>query len=236
MSVLPAQPNQSLLDGLEVLLALAQHQEPVGVRALARELGMHPTRVQRFLGTLHHLGLTRQEPNRRYGVGPGIHALSALALSASGLTQRALRILPSVQEPGLILALGVLWRNTVNYLYFNEPGLPAAEALGKAHGYPAADSSIGLLLLATKEDAYLTKYFPDEAVILRARLPEVRATGVARIDRPDGEISLAVPLGHPAYAGLAFSGRFPPSEVPDRLAQLRQIAAQLEPHSTSHPL
>lgn len=65
MSSLPAQPNQSLMEGIEVLFALVQRGRPAGVRELARELDMTPTRLQRYVATLAHLGLTTQGTDRR---------------------------------------------------------------------------------------------------------------------------------------------------------------------------
>lgn len=108
MRALPAQPNRSLLEGVEVLLAVAQHQQPVRVREMARKLGMTPTRLQRYLATLAHLGMTQQDAHRRYRIGPGIHVPSGVSLSASGLIRRALRVLPAFDDLNQTVALGVL--------------------------------------------------------------------------------------------------------------------------------
>lgn len=232
MTALPAQPNRSLIEGLEVLLAVAQAREPIGVRALARELNMTPTRVQRFLGTLAHLGLTDRKEDRRYGVGPGIHALSAISLSASGLSQRALSILPDLADLNLIIALGVLWRQTVNYLYFNNPPHRLSQSLGKQTGYPARESSIGLLLLAHCDAAYLDNYFPADRDEIRPVLARVRRDGHAIIRRPNGEISLAVPIGDPPLAGLAASGRFPQAKLPEVITRLREAADRMDSRSS----
>ncbi|MCH8475028.1 MAG: helix-turn-helix domain-containing protein [Opitutales bacterium] len=227
MDQLPAQPNRSLIEGLEVLLAVAQSKEPVRVRQLGRELGMTPTRVQRFLGTLRHLGMVDQHPDRRYGVGSGIHALSAFALSASGLAQQAMRVLPQLDDLEMIVALGVLWRNTVNYFYFNLPGVTASHALGKTDGYPARDSSIGLLLLAQKPPEFVAEFFPDEHEELLPLLRVIAQRGYALITRPEGEASLAVPIGNPPIAGLAVSGQLRDDTFDKVLKRLRETAAQI---------
>lgn len=227
MSSLPAQPNQSLLEGLEVLLAVAQSGEPVGVRALGRELGLSPSRVQRYLATLAHLELTDRKPDRRYGTGPGIHALSAISLSASGLAARALTLLPDLAENDRIIALGVLWRSTVNYLYFNTPGHSVSQSLGKANGYPARESSIGLLMLATREESSIRDYFADEAEEILPLLTPIREKGYAVIHRDTGETSLAVPVGDPPVAGLASSGFFTAKEQQSLLTRLQEAADQI---------
>ncbi|HKJ90528.1 MAG TPA: helix-turn-helix domain-containing protein [Oceanipulchritudo sp.] len=226
MDPLPAQPNRSLMEGLEVLLALAQRGEAVGVRELARELGMTPTRVQRYLATLAHAGLTERTPQRRYGVGAGIHALSAMSLSASGLAGRAMQVLPPLGDLGLKVALGVLWRDTVNYLYFSLPGMPVSEMLGHDRGFPARRSSIGMLLLAEHDASHVGRFFGKEAGLTEA-LEKVRTAGYARVEQPDGETSLAVAVGNPPVAGLALSGIIREAELESHLKRLREAATQL---------
>ncbi|MCC5848160.1 MAG: helix-turn-helix domain-containing protein [Verrucomicrobia bacterium] len=227
MQELPAQPNQSLLEGLEVLLAVARAAEPVRGRELAREMGMTPTRMQRYLGTLAHQGLLMQHPDRRYGVGPGIHALSAISLSASGLAVRAMTVLPDLSGPERVVALGVLWRNSVSYLYFNVPGRAVARSLGREADYPAMDSAIGRVLLASVSQERIARDFPGRETSILPLLEEVRKRGYARIDREGGEISLAVAVGTPPIAGLALSGHFCQSEIKGLLSRLREAAVAL---------
>jgi len=227
-SHLPAQPNRSLMEGLEVLLALVQRGESVGVRELARQLDMTPSRLQRYVATLAHLGLARQRPDRRYEVGAGIHSLSAMSLTASGLAPRAFAVLPELDDLGLNVALGVLWRRTVSYLYFSRPGAPPAHALGTEPGWPARESSIGLLMLAHADPEQVERDFPEDASLLRPQLPNIRKEGMVKIARPTGDHSLAVTVGDPVTAGLAVSGRFTEAETPAIVARLREAASRLD--------
>ncbi len=227
MEGLPAQPNRSVMEGIEVLFAVAGSRAAVRVRPLARELGMTPTRVQRYLATLAHLGLARRNPDRSYAVGPGIHALSALSLSASGLAARAMRVLPALGDTGHIVAVGVLWRNMVSYLYFSQPGVPRAEALGRSEGYPAEHSSIGLLLLAHRGPDYVKRHFPEEPDRLLPLLEDVRRKKRAVIERPEGGFSIAVPAGMPPVAGLAVSGAIHAASIPRLLKRMRAAALEL---------
>src|SRR5262245_29763060 len=103
--MLPAQPNQSLIDGLACLQALASSSEAVGNRELARALGLEPTRVNRLLKTLAHLGLAEQDAQRRYRPGPAIHVLAAQSLFGSKLIRRAIGPLEELHRFGLIVAL-----------------------------------------------------------------------------------------------------------------------------------
>jgi DNA-binding IclR family transcriptional regulator len=233
VTTLPRQPNRSVLEGIEVLLAVARCGGPVGVRPLAREMGLTPTRLQRYLATLAHCGLLQQLPDRRYGAGPGIHALSAISLTASGLAPRAMQVLPQLADLDCLVALGVLWRRRVSYVYFQNPGSPDTRSLGNQSDFPAEDSVVGRVLLADWPGERIREAFPECGHRLCRETDEVRERGYARIDRPDGETGIAVPVGSPAVAGLAVSGRIDRRTVPALLRRLTKTAALLgEPFST----
>jgi DNA-binding IclR family transcriptional regulator len=223
----PAQPNQSVIQGIDVLLSVASKGSPVRVRELARELGYTATRLQRYLATLGHLGFLVQNEDRSYSVGPGIHALSAISLSASGLARRAVQVLGEFQEPGCIVALGVLWRQTVSYLYFNTPQGGSMGAIGRDGGFPAEQSSIGRVLMASLSPESLQYSFPELDPDTQDSLREIRERGHAVVAQASGELSLAVQVGNPPIAGLALSGEFDAQEIPRLIQKLNQAAEQL---------
>jgi DNA-binding IclR family transcriptional regulator len=223
MSALPAQPNHSLIEGIDVLFAVASRSEPVKVRELARELGYTPTRMQRYLATLASLGLCHRNEDRSYQVGPGIHALSAIGLSASGLTQRAVKVLREFGEPNYIIALGVLWRETVNYLYFRQPRNSSLDSIGHNGGYPADRSSIGRLLMSYRESDETS---PESHHAESAK--SIREQGYLLLEQKNKELSLAVPVGTPPMAGLAISGHFSRGRVPELVEKLKAASAEIE--------
>lgn len=225
---LPAQPNQSLIDGLAVLQAVAGRSTPIGSRDLARELDLEPTRVNRLLKTLAHLGLAEQDETRKYRPGPAIHVLAAQSLFGSGLIRRAIPHLESLHRHGFIVAMGVLWREQVSYLYHASSGMPAGEALGRAGLFPASRSGIGLALLARSPDG---REFPPP---LQAELERVRERGYAYIrtddaaaQSGDGLYSLGVALPGPSATAIALSGRITPDQVPALVASLNEAAARI---------
>src|SRR5450432_664771 len=110
---MPAQPNQSLANGIACLQALTAAEDAIGSRELARRLGLEPTLANRLLGTLAELGLAERTPERKYRPGPGIHVLAAQSLRGSGLLQAALPVIRGLLDEGLAVALGVLWRSDV---------------------------------------------------------------------------------------------------------------------------
>jgi DNA-binding IclR family transcriptional regulator len=217
--MLPAQPNQSLIDGLGVLQALASSGRAVGSRELAKMLDLEPTRANRLLKTLAALGIAQQTPDRRYEPGPGMHVLSAQSLYGSGLIRKAMPHLADLHRLGYLVALGVLWRDQVCYLYHATPDMRPEMALGRAGLYPAERSGLGLVLLAQGE--------PLPSGELGKRLRRVREQGYARIQIRHGVSTLAVPLGNPAYAAIGLSGQISSQQTPRLVAELQQAVSRI---------
>lgn len=206
----PAQVNQSLVNGLTCLLRLASTRDAVGGRQLARELEMEPTRVNRLLGTLAYLGFAEKTSERKYRPGPAIHVLSAMSMRGSQLLSVALphlRSLSSAVDRGV--ALGVLWRRHVCYL-FHGGGENLEKAIAGADLFPAENSSIGRVLLSrlSEEDA-LSRYAgipPEElgSAPSAQNLRQWREQGYA--EGPGRCPSLAVPVGIAPIAAIAIVG------------------------------
>lgn len=233
-----AQPNQSLIDGIRTLQALAVSAEPVGCRALARELELDVTKVNRLLRTLAHLGIARQTVNRKYTAGPGMHVLAAQSLFASGLIRRSLPALERLRRFGHTVAMGVLWNGNVSYLYHAPPGIDSTQAVARIGVLPASSSGIGLALLAQLPDAAVEKIyehhdvpgFPDGIKGLLSTLAEVRAKGFARlrVSASDERHTLAIAIGEPVYASIGISGWLPEASTPDLITGLREAAREIE--------
>jgi DNA-binding IclR family transcriptional regulator len=238
--VLPGQPNQSLIDGLACLQALASSSAPLGSREVARLIGHEPTRTNRLLKTLAHLGLVEQDADRKYRPGPAMHVLSAQALYGSGLIRRAVPALQALHRFGYVVALGVLWQRHVAYLYHAEPDMAPAEAIGRVGLYPATQSGIGIALLARLPDSAVRDLFAGHEIpgypsysLLRAEMRVVRETGYALVNIPSSTSrTLAVAVGEPAFAAVALSGKIREKQIPQLITILKQTADQIskEPH------
>lgn len=232
-----AQPNQSLIDGITTLQALATSPEPVGCRELARRLGTDPTKINRLLKTLAYLGIARQTSNRKYTAGPGMHVLAAQSLFASGLIRRALPALEHLRRFGHTVALGVLWNDSVSYLFHAPPGLEASRGLGRIGLLPATTSGIGMVLLSELDDDDIRALyagadipsFPAGIDNLLAKLAEVRSLGYARVhvaDDRDHHV-VAVSTGDPTHAGVALSGWIPDEATAALVEALRAVALEI---------
>lgn len=197
-----SQPNQGIRDGLLCLEALAVAGEPLGCRELARRLDLHHVRANRLLKSLAEAGFARQDAQRRYLPGPGFHVLAALATHGSGLLIRALPELERLaRDTAATVALGVLWRDQVCYLFHGNASTPAAEALGRTRLLAARDSSIGQALLHPKRSHICLRHGQHH--------------------------SLAVPVGDPAIAGLACTALALDRPLPPLIAQLTATAARI---------
>lgn len=232
-----AQPNQSLIDGIVTLQALASAPEPVGCRELARQLGANTTRVNRLLKTLAYMGIVRQTADRKYTAGPGMHVLAAQSLFASGLIRRALPVLEQLRRFGHTVAMGVLWNDSVSYLFHAPPGIEAARGLGRIGLLPATTSGIGIVLLSQLHDEDVRELYADREIpmfpegidSLLAKLATTREQGFARVhvaDERDHHI-VAVPVGNPVYAGIAMSGWIPESATAELVDALLGAARDI---------
>lgn len=232
-----AQPNQSLIDGIATLQALAVSPEPVGNRELARQLGFNPTRVNRLLKTLAYLGIARQTANRKYTSGPGMHVLAAQSLFASKIVQNAMPALENLRRFGLTIALGVLWNDNVSYLFHAPPGMDTTQGLGRIGLLPASSSGIGMALLAEHDDAHVAELYDDKEVPgfddglpgLLAALAEVRAQGYARVRVGENHDRHTIALGvsHPAFAAVGMSGWIPEDSTSSIVDALKEAAEQI---------
>ena len=232
-----AQPNQSLIDGIATLQALAVSPEPVGNRELARQLGFNPTRVNRLLKTLSYLGIARQTANRKYTAGPGMHVLAAQSLHASRIMQDALPVLEELRRFGLTIALGVLWRDSVSYLFHAPPGMSTTQGIGRIGLLPATSSGIGMALLAQHEDAVIHELFADREIPgfpggmddLIAAIAVVRTQGFARVlvNAEEDRHTIAVPVSHPSFAAVGMSGWIPEQNTGPIVEALQNAAARI---------
>ncbi len=234
---LNAQPNQSLIDGITTLQAVAISKEPVGCRELARSLGYETSRVNRLLKTLAYLGIVRQTANRKYTAGPGMHVLAAQSLYASGFIQRAMPTLEKLHELGFTVAMGVLWKTNVSFLYHAPPGMKSSESLGRIGLYPATTSGLGMALLAAHDDDYIREIYHEEPILgfpagidsLIAAIHDVRTKGYARLKvKPDvDQYTVAITVGNPIYAAVGLSGWIPESNTESVVSALKAASENL---------
>lgn len=231
-----AQPNQSLIDGLSCLQALASEQNTIGCREMARNLGLNNMRANRLLKTLADIGLAQQDEKKRYSIGPGIHALAAQSLFGSGILQQALPLLRELKHTKLTVAIGVLWRDHVTYLLHGKIGENIEDALGRVGLFPATKSSIGMLLLAEKDDVSLEELFKNNYPYFTSKeafytqINQIRQNGYSNIQTTGEEAhqSIAVCIGNPSIAGIALTRIPPDCNIKPYIKELHEISRRIK--------
>lgn len=232
-----SQLNQSLIDGVATLQELALSKEPIGCRELARRLHMDPTRVNRLLITLEHLGIARKTIKRKYTAGSGMHVLAAQSLFASGLINHAIKPLETLQKYRLTIALGMLWRDHVSYLYHAHPGMSSTEAIGRIGLYPASSGGVGLALLSQMSEQTIREtyqyiedipHYPDGIESLLVAVEETKKQGYSYVETDKENYTLAITIGDPVSCAIGVSGWIPKSLVDEILPNLKNVAQQIE--------
>ncbi len=232
----PAQPNNSLIKGVECLQQVVNASEPIGSREVARRMQLTHTRVNRLLGTLAHMGVLERDADRKYRPGPALHALAAQSMMASRLLPAALPSLLKLRSEGYTVALGTMWEGKVCFLFHERPWQAVEEAILRHELWPAQLTSLGVALLAHQPGA-LPKLVPAPAAAAARLLPGhepkaavafARKHGYAVLRFQGDVVSIGVSLGTPPIAGLAVSGQHIGEEfLPDIARKLHAAAAEI---------
>ena len=235
---------QSLQRAFGLLELVAAQRGAMSISELAAASGLAPATLHRLARTLVDLGYLRQEPSRRYALGPRLFLLAES--SSTMLNSVALPHLAHlVDEIGETANLAMLDGDQVAYVaqvpgrhsmrMFTEVGrrvLPHCTAVGKALLAPRADDEVRALLARTGLPRHTphTVTDPDE---LLAQLDLVRARGYA-MDEGEQEVgvrcvAVAVPGSGPA-AGDVGLGTGAPDER--RAAGARRTRARRRPRGS----
>lgn len=215
------------MDGLEVLRELAISREALSCKHISEKLGFEMTRVNRILKTLDYMGLAFRNKSRHYLAGPGIHVLAVQSMIGSGLLRRALPVLEGLGKYKLTVALGVLWRDSVSYLYHNNAAsLNTFDAIGSLAVHPAETSSIGIALLSELDEEDISILYKGREVPFDS-IRKCKNDGFSCIVNNKGQFSLAVKLGNPAYGAIALSGINTSEDVSQYVQILNEAARKI---------
>lgn len=228
MNKLPAQKVDGLIHGMALLQELASEARPMSGLELSKRLEMSPVRVNRLLKTLAYLGYASQTVSRKYVVGPAVHVIAAQTMKASGLLRYAFEYLELLNHEAPTVALGVLWKQKVCYLYHKSATIQIYEGIGGASLYDADNSSVGLALLAELSDPAIHEIYGDANIeALMERITETRANGYALL-RHGEHYSMAMKIGVPSYAALAVSGIKEKKQLEPLRAKLSEYSQKIQ--------
>lgn len=220
MNKLPAQKVNGAIHAMELLQELATEQTPISGLELSRRLNLSPVQVNRLLKTLAYLGFAYRTASRKYAAGPAMHVLAVQSMASSGLLRAAYESLEELQKQVPTVALGVLWKGKVCYLFHKARGQGMGLGLNPQFLYDAWSSSIGQVLLAEQADAIIPE--GKEEV-----LEKIRQQRYAAVTFPN-HYSLAVTIGTPPFAAIAASGVVREEEIKPMVEKLWKHAQEIE--------
>ncbi|MBT2385111.1 IclR family transcriptional regulator [Streptomyces sp. ISL-11] len=240
----PSGGVQSLERAFDLLERMADAGGEVGLSELSTSSGLPLPTIHRLMRTLVACGYVRQQPNRRYALGPRLIRLGESASRLLGTWARP-HLARLVEETGETANMALLDGDEVVYVaqvpsrhsvrMFTEVGrrvLPHTTGVGKALLARSADDEVRALLARTGMPAATEKTITTPEGFLEA-LARVRESGYA-VDDNEQEIGvrcLAVPVpDSPTAAAISISG--PAGRVTDAATErivplLQQVAAEL---------
>ena len=236
--MLPAQPNQSIIDGIRCLRALSAAQRSLGAKELAQRLHLEPTRIHRLLRTLAYLGLASQNRERKYRAGPGLAVLGARSVTGSALMGNTIRHLEdALPEFSHSIEVGVMWEGLVFYLARGEPDKWEGGMWATREIREATETLLGMVLLAELQEETVELIYqggsvpgmPDGIRGLLHTLREVRNLGYicATSRRRPGYDAVAISLADGA-TGLEISGKATETERGEMILAARALVERIE--------
>jgi IclR family transcriptional regulator, acetate operon repressor len=235
---------QSLERAFDLLERMADAGGEVGLSELSASSGLPLPTIHRLMRTLVACGYVRQQPNRRYALGPRLIRLGESASRLLGTWARP-HLAHLVEETGETANMALLDGDEIVYVaqvpskhsmrMFTEVGrrvLPHSTGVGKALLANTPDGEVRALLARTGMPAATEKTITTPDAFLAA-LAEVRRLGYAVDDNEQemGVRCLAVSVpGSPTAAAISISG--PAGRVTDAATEkivpvLQQVAAEL---------
>jgi IclR family acetate operon transcriptional repressor len=235
---------QSLERAFDLLERMADAGGEVGLSELSSSSGLPLPTIHRLMRTLVACGYVRQQPNRRYALGPRLIRLGESSARLLGTWARPY-LARLVEETGETANMALLDGDEVVYVaqvpsrhsmrMFTEVGrrvLPHSTGVGKALLATTPPDEVRALLARTGMPAATAKTITSPDAFLDA-LRLVRETGYAVDDNEQemGVRCLAVPVpDSPTAAAISISG--PAGRVTDEATQeivpvLKEVAADL---------
>lgn len=230
-----SQPNQSLIDGIRCFQELTTREEPIGTKDLAEHMGINVTRVNRLLKTLTSIGMAQQDSQKKYMPGPAVHLFAAQSFHSSKLFRVATKIAMGCDYNDRTLAIGLLWNESVVYMYHALPEQNPSEGLGGYRMNHIANSSIGQALFAEHGDEEIEAIVENWDKTLSDSITEnisvIRENGYAALFDENGillNVALVFSVGS-TKAAVAFSDlQFEKSDVTSLVEELREIKHRIE--------
>ncbi|WJR80966.1 IclR family transcriptional regulator [Bradyrhizobium sp. NP1] len=168
---------QALDAALSVLRVLRSFDGPAALSDIAREAGMPPSKVHRYLASFIHAGLAVQkERSGRYDLGREAAELGVAAISRNDFVVRASEELEELAEATGQAALLAVWSHSGPTVVRLERGPSlTTTSIGLGSTFPLLDSATGRVFLS---------YLPRQQLMPRLRT-EINRAATSGISWPD---------------------------------------------------
>jgi DNA-binding IclR family transcriptional regulator len=234
--------NQSLSRGLAILSELEAASEPLGIREIARRLGLNPATTQRLVNTLVEEAFLLQEPvNQKYTLGYKALSLGSSLLDDNRLVSSSMMVLPELSSRLEVNCfLGTMVGNHLVYvLALQSPGPISIKsatgsrvclhstAMGKAMLAERSDDEVRLLIGCEPLEKFTELTILSQSELL-SELDKIRLQGFASAHGENliGVDSVGVVVrGADGNAAGAISAAYAPSLQP--LVQIAELIRRL---------
>lgn len=141
---------QSLDTALRLLMEMAARSGPVSLSDLARDCGMPPSKVHRYLASFHNAGLVEQAGRSgKYDLGPTAVSLGLAAIGRLDFVNRASDAIPDLRsETGLTVLLSVWGNSGATVIRWERAESPTVTSMGLGTTLPLLSSASGRAFLA----------------------------------------------------------------------------------------
>ena len=199
---------QSVENGLQLLLALANSRRPMKITDLAACVGVAPGKAHRYLVSFQRAGFVAQDAETGlYALGPVAMDFSLSCLATiepiSVATQQAEQLCLTTGQTVAVSVWGTFGPTVVRW---EQPARPAMVNMGLGSVFPVYRSATGRVFACWLEDSVLqpvvqsTQQALPEAQELAENLEQIRRRGLARAEGVFME-------GLSAFAAPVFSDR-----------------------------
>lgn len=176
---------KSLDTALGVLALMAKYPAPQSLSAIAKDAGMTPSKVHRYLASFVQAGLIKQEGRSgRYGIGPEALQLGVSAIAQHDFVNDAADKLAGLVQETKMTALLSVWANEgATVVRWERGATPTDTAIGLGSTLPLLNSATGHAFLA---------WAPQSAVMVAAgkQLKLLGTTNLKRMSAPTNKMEL----------------------------------------------
>lgn len=240
--------NSTADRALDILLLFDDSRLVLGGQEVADQLGVARSTAYRYLQSLTSSGFIEEQQPAGYRLGPRVFELARLARKGVGLSEIARPVMRELVET--VGEAALLTRRagaTVVCLEREETDHPVRLSYERGHVLPINAGAAALVLLAWASDKEITEVIEQsglprftgatvtDADVLRERLAEIKASGVAvtRGELDADVLGVAAPIRDEngdvvaAVSIAALSHRVPEDRVPEVASAVEAAAAAI---------